>query len=226
MPERRRGCGYRKVGGLYLVTDGPGKFCDRLPIKLGVCPTCSAGFKHSLGYTWVDTPKLVGGAHAGCSETNCALCQSPESMGRSGLLWVGSRFYPTVRHFQQEAADMGISRRIQTVPHGFKLGQTWILLAHPRCIEASSGCVNCGGTVAIHLPGNPSCSKFIADGPHAGIFMLFRPTRIEMLVTESQSRDRDVIEKLERRGITPIVVPDDDTHHLGSLWEDLRSGLL
>jgi len=197
--ERKRGCGYRKIGALYLVTDGPGRACDRLPFPLVVCPTCSAGFKHSLGFTWVDTDRLFG-RHEGCQETpTCPLCEP--AVGRAGLLWVGARFYPSVVNFQEEAREMGVSRRIQTIPHGFKLGTTWILLAHPRAIEG--------------------------DGPsRPGIFMLFRPTRIEMLVTDSQSRDREFTDRLEGRGITPVVVPDGDPNHLGSVWDDLRSGAL
>lgn len=32
--EARRGCGYRKAGGLYLVASGMGSPCHRLPIPL------------------------------------------------------------------------------------------------------------------------------------------------------------------------------------------------
>lgn len=50
--EAKRGCGFRKVGGTYLVSEGEGMPCDRLPIKLDVCPVCSHGFKRSRGWTW------------------------------------------------------------------------------------------------------------------------------------------------------------------------------
>lgn len=36
--ETRRGCGYRKVGGIYLVCDGAGFRCDQLPVNLEVIP--------------------------------------------------------------------------------------------------------------------------------------------------------------------------------------------
>lgn len=32
--EPRRGCGYRKMGGLYLVADALGEVCHRLPFPL------------------------------------------------------------------------------------------------------------------------------------------------------------------------------------------------
>ena len=38
--EPRRGCGFRKTGGLYLVGDNQGQPCCRLPIILHVCPAC------------------------------------------------------------------------------------------------------------------------------------------------------------------------------------------
>jgi hypothetical protein len=40
-----------------------------------------------------------------------------------------------------------------------------------------------------------------------------QPERIEKLVTESQSRDATEMAKLARRGITPVVVPDNDPDH-------------
>lgn len=36
--DRRRRCGWRKAGALYLVTDGLGKICGKLPIPLVECP--------------------------------------------------------------------------------------------------------------------------------------------------------------------------------------------
>jgi len=43
--EPKRGCGYRKIGGLCLVSGGGGMPCDRLPMVLDVCPACSHGFR-------------------------------------------------------------------------------------------------------------------------------------------------------------------------------------
>src|SRR5207302_7622776 len=52
--EAKRGCGYRKIGGLYFVGGGRGVACDRLPIPLDICPTCGHGIKQTRGFTWVD----------------------------------------------------------------------------------------------------------------------------------------------------------------------------
>ena len=39
--ESARGCGYRKGGGIYLVSGGLSEPCPKLPIELHSCPTCS-----------------------------------------------------------------------------------------------------------------------------------------------------------------------------------------
>ena len=61
--EQKRGCGYRKVGGLYMVGGGIGVPCDRLPYELTVCPCCSQGVKQSRGWTWIDVAKFFQGMH-------------------------------------------------------------------------------------------------------------------------------------------------------------------
>jgi hypothetical protein len=40
--EPKRGCGYRKVGGIYLVSGGEGRPCGCLQIPLHTCPSCRA----------------------------------------------------------------------------------------------------------------------------------------------------------------------------------------
>src|SRR5580692_11623011 len=112
MIEPKRGCGYRKVGGLYLVGGGIGIPCDRLPFELTVCSCCGQGIKQARGWTWIDVAKFFQGEHklilppvpvpgvnpiltnCKCVEF-CPLCKAPETMGRAGLLWIGEKFYKT-----------------------------------------------------------------------------------------------------------------------------------
>jgi hypothetical protein len=219
--ELRRACGYRKVGGLYLVAPGSGQQCDRLPLILGICPCCGAGIKQSRGWTWISVPHLLGGEdkgrHFGCrDESWCPLCMEPEAIGKAGLLWVGEKFYGTVGAFCREADELGISKRISAVPQGFKLSETWILLAHPK----AAVCPVCQGD-CFEAVEQKTCEQCEGQGEVAGVFRVFRPTAIEKIVTESQAQDQEAMEKLRLRGITPVVVPDDDPDHQGSAYEAL-----
>lgn len=188
--EARRGCGYRRVGGLYLVSEGQGRPCCRFPIELHVCPTCSAGIKASRGWTWLDIAPFT---RSPCKVAAACPLESPS--GRVGLLWVGEVHYPTPAHFDLEAAALGISRRISKVPRGFVLGETFVALAHRKAIQAG-------------------------EGFRSGIFRLFRPTRLELIVKQSAFEDTVAMDKLRMRGITPVPVPDDDPDHRVSVNDD------
>lgn len=207
--EAKRGCGYRKVGGLYLVSGGNGVACDRLPIQLDVCPVCSHGFKQARGWTWIDVAGLVGGVHPDCvDDFACPLCMATSEMGKAGLLWIGEKFYKTPQEFDREGVALGISRRIKAIPRGFKVGETWVLLAHPKAIIE-------------YVPREEPVGEL--DTPDErrdvpGIFKVWRPQRIEKLVFESQRESSEVKELLEK-GITPIFVPDDDKDHQGAVYD-------
>ena len=115
--EAKRGCGYRKVGGLYLVCSGQGRSCGRLPLELVACPVCGGGVRQSRGWTWIEPSKLF--EHTPCYENvfDCEQCPAGalEEMGRAGLIWVGKSHYKTPDHFNLESVTMGISRRIPAV---------------------------------------------------------------------------------------------------------------
>jgi hypothetical protein len=203
--EPKRGCGWRKVGGLYLVSGGQGVACDRLPIPLGVCPCCSQGIKQARGWTWIDVALLVGGVHKDCADQfPCPLCMATSEMGKAGLLWIGEKFYKTPQAFDAEGAEMGISRRIKAIPRGFKVGETWILLAHPKTIRTTEPAKE--GELIENVVFKP------------GIFKVWRPTHIEKLVLESQ-RDSEEVKDLIEKGITPVFIPDDDKDHRGSVYD-------
>jgi hypothetical protein len=197
--EPRRGCGYRKIGGMYLVSGPGGRPCDRLPFPLHICPTCNQGIHQTRGWTWVDTYTLVGGAHDICgdwAQEFCPMC-APRLMEKCGLLWIGEKFYRTTKSFSQEAADLGISRRISAIPRGFELGKTWVLLAHPKAMWADS----------------------VGQQWQPAIFKVWLPQRIEKILPESE-RGCDHVKELEEKGITCVFVPDNDPDHRGSVYED------
>jgi hypothetical protein len=198
--EAKRGCGYRKIGGTYLVSDRGGVICDRLPIPLDVCPTCGHGIHASRGWTWVDVAALVGGVHQACEDDfPCPLCMATSDMGRAGLIWIGGKFYATPGEFNREAALLGISRRIAAIPRNFKIGETWVLLAHAKTIQTLE-----------ESDGDDLLKQREVWKP--GIFKVWRPQRIEKILPESE-RGSETSADLIRRGITPVFVPDDDPDH-------------
>jgi hypothetical protein len=199
--EARRACGYRKTGGLYLVGEGHGVPCCKLPIMLGICPSCGGGIKQTRGWTWIDPRPWLKGPCADEYRINCpAACA--EALGeRVGLLWIGAQFYPTPQAFQAEAQAMGVSRRIIAVPRKFKVGETWMFFAHPK-VKLVFDATN--GSEGKWLP---------------GIFRMFMPSRIEKIITQTMSEDAELMADLAQRNITPVIVPDDDKDHQGSVYD-------
>ena len=144
--DSKRGCGWRKEGGIYLMGDGLGQPCGKLPVPLDRCPCCGQGVKATRGWTWVDADALVIQARK-CAQTaiSCDACtlRDGNSIGRSGLLWIGTKYYATPADYCKESGAQGISRRLSQIPKGLKIGETWVLLAHRRCIARN--CQSCGG---------------------------------------------------------------------------------
>ncbi len=193
--EPRRGCGYRKAGGLYIVGGGMGADCCKLPLALTVCPTCAQGVKQTRGWTWIDPRPWLEGE---CRQSGYFACPAafPARLGeRVGLLWIGRQFYPTPGTFLHEAKNHGVSRRIAAVPRGFKLGEHWVFLAHPEAMVTD-------------------------DGRMPGIFSIFKPTAFEKIITETQAKAADLIADLNKRQITPVIVPDDDPDHQGTVYDE------
>jgi hypothetical protein len=194
--EPRRGCGFRKVGGLYLVSRGLGVPCCKMPIPLHLCPVCNQGIKQTRGFLWIDPKPWLPGS---CQSFYPCPAANPEAMGEKVLLlWIGIKFYHTAEAFVDEANRLGVSRRIPAIPRGFKLGETWVFLAHPKAISNDNG------------EWTP------------GIFRIFRPDAIEKIITQSQSQDPELMAALQKKGMTPVVVPDDDPDHQGSVYQKRR----
>ena len=192
--EPRRGCGYRRVGVLYLIGSGLAKPCPNMPLSLEPCPIC--GFKPQFyrDFMWIAKSyimklvELYGDPEA--DDPGCPLCDAENiDMERYGFMWVGRKYY-TPESFVKEALEMGVSKAIKQIPKGLELGKTWVLLAHPDAVR-----------IGVDDEGNPITKS--------GIFYAFRPIRVEMLVYESEA-DEETLERLRERGITPVIVPDSE----------------
>lgn len=212
--EAVRGCGYRKTGaggvGIYLMGQGVFEPCERLPFPLHVCPTCGEGVKPSRGWTWTDPRELFDpAAEPRCTADDfsgfphahylCWACSPREE--RAGLLWIGEAHYATAREFLEEAATMGISRKVSALPRGFEPGRTVVYLAHRK---AAQGEDDDGEPVAV-----------------PAVFTVFKPERVDLVVdttdpAELPPRALHLAERLGDRGRLVKVVRGDDP---GELFE-------
>lgn len=234
--DQQRGCGWRKPGGYYLVSDGPSAACGRLPVKLDICPTCGGGIHFARGWTWVDGIALLQGSHCVLSLQECMPClltfqrhDNMERLKRCGLLWVGEKFYDSPEDFLKESREMGISRRISNVPNNFKVGETLVLFAHITAIK--DNCSGCGGAGLITLPAKlrltddpdeeneivesrqdkkTKCPQCYGKGSvySRGIFSAFIPKAIEYVTTGNETPEE--LAAIEKRGITPVKVVRSD----------------
>jgi hypothetical protein len=200
--EPKRGCGYRKAGGTYLVGKSGGLACCRMPILLHVCPTCNHGIKQSRGWTWIDPrPFLVNAPECVLQRGGIPFCPAATGFDfgkKVGLIWIGEQFYPTPEHFMAEAKMLGISRRVAALPRGVVIGESWVWLAHKKAV--------------------------LRDGQHLpGVFYLWKPEGIERIVTATQAKDEGEMKLLTDRGITPFVVPDNDPDHVGDVYDDRQT---
>jgi hypothetical protein len=203
--DRRRGCGWRKEGGLYLVSDQAVGSCGKLPIQLGTCPCCGNGIRPSRAWQWVDGDALA--APYTCpkeKEGGCKVCplSNHNHIGRAGLIWVGGVFYKKPEDFNRESIEQGISRRISAIPRGFVVGKTWVMVAHREAIaEKCKECKGNGGTF-----GNPKCEPCDSTGivRNAGIFGVYLPKAIEYVVKGDETVEE--LQSMRNRGITPVKV--------------------
>ena len=212
--EELRGCGYRKVNALYLVGDYlHHETCDRMPFPLTVCPVCGQGIKVSRGFTQVN-PYRLWGIHQGCKDRfhPCFLCDPEDEPAY--IMLVGAGYYKTPEDFLAEANQLGISKRIPFIPRGLDLGRTIVYLAHPKACEAmvAPALQQAMAIVEESQTRQPKLMEAERKEKKLGIFCAFIPNRVEKLVWESELTD-EKREQLEKRGITPVPIPDGDKAH-------------
>ena len=239
--EAKRGCGFRRVNGLYLVGGGLSAPCDRMPYPLDRCRTCGGGVKFTRGHTWLQpdffephSDSLPATIYCR-DESACPVCNNRDDFGPHLLLWIGRGHY-SPEAFLEEGRRLGVSRRISAMPKGLVLGETWVLLAHLDAVPAGHTlCARCELPPAQH-PDQPdavfhggilkstigksaeACDKFEPPKPTPGIFCAFIPRAVELVLRESDATPERV-EKEAKRGVSVVAVPDDDKDHQGSVWD-------
>lgn len=210
MTEGVRGCGYRKVGGTYLVGSGLGEPCDMLPLVMHECPTCGFKVPFSRVFMWINVKllRVDSETHLGRPEeckcrgmhpmNPCPICFPPQE-GKYGFMWVGREYTP--ESFMEEAKEMGVSKRIPKIPKGLELNKTWVLLAHRKVpIYNGSNGVTIQQIVGL-APAEPTKKP--------AIFYAFKPERIEKLIWKKDATP-ERIQELEEKGYTPILIDDKD----------------
>jgi len=210
--EGRRGCGHRKVGGLYLVAGGIGEPCERLPVPLECCSGCGQGIKQTRSLRWMKPEVLLSQAKACAFDkdhcTRCVICQ-PVLLERSAipkdkmaLLWVGEKFYATPQDWTIEAMKMGVSRRIATIPKELVIGRSWVVMAHAKAVPT---------VIKVKNPGDLVEHEEVVMKP--GIFHAFVPQAIELIVTPSMKKEEWVEDLVKKHGVKLVEVPEDDPDH-------------
>lgn len=203
--ERKRGCGYRGPGGVYLCDDGPLGSCGKLPLELKVCPTCSQGIKPARGWTWVEPIPLflqepcLQSARLDGPCAGCILGGRLPTLERAGLIWIGEQYYKTPEEFSREVVEVGFSRKLSCVPNDFEVGKTWVLVAHRKALQKV--CDECGG-IFYPVCETKACEKGQIYTP--AIFGVYRPTRIEKVVSGDETDEE--IESWVKRGIIPVKI--------------------
>jgi hypothetical protein len=206
------------------MSGGLGEPCERLPLPVVECPTCRRGIKPARGFAWIDGEEFFGHVKHGTEQhdrrcplgsrrsteikgegyVRTVLDDDGKDLTKVGLLWIGEKFYPTVAHFTEEAARMGVSRRISQVPRDFEVGKTWVFLGHRKAIMAIVDNKELGRGEVKFTP---------------GIFRVFKPERIEYVVKGDETEEE--LEALVKRGLTPVKV-----EHLDPTPEQVESGLV
>lgn len=186
MSEAKRGCGYRKIGALYLVGSGSFVPCHRLPVKI-------PGISFFRGYKGINPKKLIGlcpdlYADKCPCDLGCPICNPPDQ-DIHGLMFVGESYY-TPDSFMSEAVQMGISKRIPNIPDNLVLGKSIVYLAYKKMpFRVNNG--------TEYLP---------------AIFTAFKPSGIETLVRQSDATE-EKLQELKDKGITAVIISDNDTKH-------------
>jgi hypothetical protein len=216
MVEQERGCGWRQAGGFYLIGDGMSLHCDALPIDLDPCSECGYVIPKSRGMQMIHSgylkPKILF-KHAtpnrareygekvlkNCTDDfPCPICQL--SFGdKFAVMTVSSRFY-TPTSFMKEATKQGVSKRVRpdVLPKEFKLGETWVFLAHAEAIEIKRRKV-----VNKDQEEPEYTSEF-----RRGLFYAFKPSRIEAVVDDTTPAAK--IAELHKKGYNVVKVPYDN----------------
>lgn len=222
--DKLRGCGWRHEGYYLMGGQGIWQECGLLPIALDIpCVCCGRGViaqkvEKSGAITYL-LPRSLHRvnirmlAEPYFSRCDCSLCHTCafKQVEWVYMIGVGHKHYPNKIDFVREALSQGISKRINALPNDFKVGETWVALAHPRGVTRQGGL---SGEVVYREESEEELPLAVVtdDGVLVAndmryapaIFGLFKPNRVEYVLSGEESDD--FIDNLVKKGITPVMV--------------------
>jgi hypothetical protein len=221
----------RKLGGYYLEGNPGGVDCGRLPVRLIGCESCGQRPKFTRTLQKIDPRAILHAAPKTCAYEPSGVCVGCPFGGNLearrepvGLMWVGARHY-TPAEFSNEAALLGVSKRINKPQEWLRPGETWIYLAHQDAVP-----LRCENWLTVH--GDPcqdamgyACKMCDGQGwqREPGVFMAFRLKRVVKIV--SHETPHEEVQALLERNIEPVYVDPRAPEHQAD-WRDDDAGEL
>jgi len=210
--EKERGCGFRRQGW-YLRADGGSHECGKLPLKIEPCECCGLQVKLTRGLQLVNIKNLFKNATCKTYGTGCAFCLI--NRAETGyLLTIGHKFYKYWEDFSREADEMGISKRVSfPLPRNFKVGESVVLLAHPKVftelvpeesieepvVEIDEDAPQ--KKLPMIVSPSETTGRLVAKDIPA-VVMAFIPSRIEYVVSDTEPDA--YLEQLVSQGVTLV----------------------
>lgn len=245
--EKRRACGYRKVGGLYLVSSGASVACDRLPLPLDACPACGRIAEQNRSHEWLGpeyftdhtiaaTPATVLGSVEGKPifhvdprkrKTRRLPCGDAANAAELRHAYGDhpGRHDPVCERGDYRRLLLWVGRAFYT-PETFtaeaaEMGVSRRLTQVPKGLVLGETWVLLAHPEACYEPTSWAFRWLFGDGEVVrapGVFYGFRPERLELVLKQSDATPERIAKEAER-GVTVVAVPDDDKDHRGTVWK-------
>ncbi len=226
MPENQRKCGYRKIGGLYLVCDGGKDFvCDALPLPLESCSCCGyepqqtrglqqlrASYirkigqiqhEHTLALKAKEAAQKAGGLDEIFAKGPPDICTCPAGQGcpicntQQDQLY-GLMFVGKNNYTPEEFIEEALKFGVsKRIPEIPR----WLQLGKTWILLAHKEVPMIGQKATYQTEGlltqEPTTKK--------AVFFAYRPQRLEMPMWKGDISDNDIL-LLERHGITVVLI--------------------
>lgn len=193
----KRKCGERKPGGFYFVGGPPqpdpyGWLFRAVKCSCGIqFMKPSRNVQHCLPYDVF--PELRP------ESKDSRKFYSFKPLEKAWVVTVDADNYKTPQDWLDEAEVQGISRRINDIPRGFKVGESWVLVMHAKVFDRE---------VTIDEGMLTETTKTIKE---PGIIAYFRPRAIQYVCKGNETKEE--LLALAERGVTPVIVETSNSAH-------------